>query len=72
MVKSPDRRALMPSVGLVVKLGFLVWMLGIMFLEWLMYWGLGLGFIGRQLGILQLILRAQEFLRQFFTASHVF
>ena len=67
-------RALRSSVGLVVKFGFLAWMLGIMFLYWLRY-GPGLRFIGRQLGTPQVLQWGREFLQQlqqFFTARYVF
>jgi hypothetical protein len=70
-MKSPARRALLPSMGLPARLGFLAWMLGIIFLDWLMY-GPGLGFIGRKLGILQMLEWGREFLRQFFYRDYIF
>ncbi len=69
MKKLLTHRALRPSVGLVAKLGFLAWMLGIVFLAWLMY-GPGLGFIERSLGIPLSEWRA--FPRQFFYRDYIF
>lgn len=48
VIKSPVRRELMPSIDLVVKLGFLAWMLGITFLYWLIHPGSKL--VGSSLG----------------------
>ena len=68
VMKSPARRALMPSVDLVVKFGFLAWMLGITFLYWLIH-GPGSKLVGSHLVIIR---RAREFLLQFFYRDYIF
>ena len=64
-MKSSIRRPLLPSASLVVRLGFLAWMLGITFLYWLLYNG---PLSGRILSHLAILRWGRAFLQQFLTA----
>jgi hypothetical protein len=68
-MKYPTHQTMMPSASLAVKSGLLAWMLGIVFLDWLMRCP-GLGFIEPSLGIPLSGWRA--FLLQFFHRDYIF
>ena len=67
-MKSPDRRALIPAEGIIVRFGFLAWMLGITFLYGLLSIPERM-LVGSRLVILRW---AREFLLQFFYRDYIF